>query len=339
MRLLLNHSIAGAADLIALIRRTRPDIHVTVTHERKDTPITIEADLLLPEPPQTRDMSAQDYAAWLLGIALAHDADLILPYRRREELAGFREKFSAQRIRLLTAADPEVMRFLEEKPSLLSKMDAAGVPIIPFRLFMGSDAYAVLRAEGDLFSDHPGPLCVKPASGIYGAGFRIIRDTLPVRATLSGLSTLELPDVAFRALLGALPAPEPMMLMPYLRGVERSVDFACYEGRLLGSVTRVKTSTSQLLCHDPYGEELAGLIAQIFQLTGVLNLQTMEDESGTQRLMEVNTRASGGIGMTGLTDVNLPDLLLRALDGEMLGTPARVSGEVRVGRRDLYWQV
>lgn len=100
------------------------------------------------------------------------------------------------------------------------------------------------------------------------------------------------------------------MLMPFLEGPERSVDFSCYEGHLLGTVTRVKAKTSQMLFHDSYGEELAGLIAQTFKLTGVLNLQTIEDASGTQRLMEVNTRASGGIGMTGLTNVNLPALCL-----------------------------
>jgi hypothetical protein len=339
LRILFNHNISGAADLIKLMRGARPDLHVIATHERRDTPIALEADRLLPEPPETRLMSPDAYAGWLLQIAIVEGAELVLPYRRREELAGFRDWFSARGIRLLTASDSNTMAFLEDKPLFLGRMKADGVPVTPFRRFEGVEEYERLRAEGELFPDHPGHLCVKPASGIYGAGFRIIRDELPAMAPLSGLSTLELPDVAFRAILGALRRPEPMMLMPFLEGLERSVDFSCHEGRLLGTVTRVKAGTSQRLLHDPYGEELAQFVAQTFRLTGILNLQTIEDTGGTQRLMEVNTRASGGIGMTGLTDVNLPALLLDAIDGTKSNLPARVTGEIQAARRELFWSV
>jgi len=63
----------------------------------------------------------------------------------------------------------------------------------------------------------------------------------------------------------------------------------------------------------------------------------MEDATGTQRLLEVNSRTSGGIGMTGLTSVNLPSLLLDALEGNMPGVPERVEGDVVAGRREIFW--
>jgi hypothetical protein len=230
------------------------------------------------------------------------------------------------------------MRLLEEKPALLSRMEEIGVPVIPFRLFTGPAGYGALREAAHPFPEHPGTLCVKPATGIYGAGFRILRDRLPEGSPLSALSTLELPEVAFRALLDALPAPEPMMLMPYLTGPERSVDFACLDGRLLGTVTRVKASTSQRLYHDPVGEGMAEQVARTFRLSGVLNLQTIEDASGLQRLMEVNSRASGGVGMTGLTNVNLPGLLLDALDEAFPDQTARVRKPIKVGKRETFWE-
>lgn len=129
------------------------------------------------------------------------------------------------------------------------------------------------------------------------------------------------------------------MLMPLMPGPERSVDFACYEGRLLGTVTRIKTLTSQTLYHDSYGEELAELVAETFKLTGVLNLQTIEDAVGKQRLLEVNSRTSGGIGMSRETNINLPGMLLHALLGKSSPNPARLSGEIRAGRREVYWSV
>jgi predicted ATP-grasp superfamily ATP-dependent carboligase len=282
-------------------------------------------------------MNPEIYAEWLLGVAVAERAELVIPYRRRDELAQFRDRFAEHGVQLLTASDEPTMRLLEEKPDLLERMERLGVPITPFRLFTGLAEYEQLRAGGAPFPDHPGDLCVKPASGIYGAGFRILREQIGHRTPLSALSSLELADPAFRAMLGALPGSERMMLMPLLPGLERSVDFACLDGRLLGTVTRVKTLTSQRLHHDQAGEDLAALVARTFRLTGVLNLQTMDDASGTPRLLEVNSRTSGGIGMTGLTNVNLPGLLLDALYCVVPGTVARTEEEVIAGRREVFW--
>ena len=337
MRILFNHHISGAADVIDLMRRAQPGLFVIATHERDDTPIRLVADRFLAEPLDTRRMTPDAYADWLLGIALSEKAELVIPYRRRDELAPFRGHFADCGIRLLTASDKETMRLLEEKPKLLDRMAEAGVPITPFRLFRGLADYEQLRASDDLFPDHPGDLCVKPASGIYGAGFRILRERISDQTPLSALSTLEVPEPAFRATLAALPGAEQMMLMPLLPGPERSVDFACYEGRLLGTVTRIKTLTSQKMCHDRRGEELADLVARTFGLSGVLNIQTMEDAAGTARLLEVNSRTSGGVGMTGLTNLNLPGLLLDALQGMILAGPLRVSGEIVAGRRETFW--
>lgn len=336
-RILFNHHISGAADTIELMRRSRPGLFMIATHERADTPIRLVADRFLPEPASTRALSPDAYADWLLTVALEERAELVIPYRRRDELARFRGRFAERGVRLLTAADEQTMRLLEDKPDLLQRLERFGVPITPFRLFTGLSEYERLRSGPPPFPDHPGDLCVKPASGIYGAGFRILRERIGERTPLSALSSLELAEPAFRALLSALPGAEQMMLMPLLPGPERSVDFACLEGRLLGTVSRVKTLTSQRLHHDPLGEELAALVARTFRLTGVLNLQTMEDATGTPRLLEVNSRASGGIGMTGLTNVNLPGLLLNALSGVMPDAPVRADGEVLAGRREVFW--
>jgi biotin carboxylase len=337
MRILFNHHISGAADMIELMRRVRPDLFVIATHERTDTPIRIVADRFLAEPTSTQALIPDAYADWLLEVALAERAELVIPYRRRDELARSRDRFTEHGVRLLTASDEPTMRLLEEKPELLERMERLGVPITPFRLFTGLAEYEQLRANGAPFPDHPGDLCVKPASGIYGAGFRILREQIGHRTPLASLSSLELADPAFRAMLGALPGAERMMLMPLLPGPERSVDFACLDGSLIGTVTRVKTLTSQRLHHDQAGEDLAALVARTFRLTGVLNLQTMEDASGTPRLLEVNSRTSGGIGMTGLTNVNLPGLLLDALYRVVPETVARTEGEVIAGRREVFW--
>lgn len=42
--------------------------------------------------------------------------------------------------------------------------------------------------------------------------------------------------------------------------------------------------------------------------------------------------------MTGLTDVNLPGLLLGALDGEIPAEPVRVGRTARGGKREIFWE-
>lgn len=236
----------------------------------------------------------------------------------------------------MTAADEETMLLLEDKPNLLSRIADAGMPVTPFRLFRGLEEYERLRLIKDLFPDHSGDLCVKPASGIYGAGFRILREQIPNHIPFSGLTTLELFEPAFRIFLSGLAKAEFMMLMPLLPGPEHSVDFACFNGRLLGTVTRVKMGSSQLIRHDQHGEELAALVARTFNLTGILNLQMINDSVGTPRLLEVNSLMSGGVGMTGLSNVDLAGLLLNAVEGQFPSDPARVSVEFRTGRRECF---
>lgn len=350
MRLLINHTIAGAADFIEMARRDDPTLFVVATHERDDTPISLQADVFLHESKGHRQLEPEAYAHWLLTLAQEHEVDVVMPYRRRDELASFSGLFTAAGIKLLVAASPQHMTFIEDKAAFLDEVAGLRVPITPFALFEDVAGYNGLRARHSLdalFPGHRGPLCVKPSSGIYGAGFRIIRedgvgsDAWPSQATrLSDISTLETSHGAFRALLGSLPGKQTMMLMPFMPGVERSVDFACLDGRLLGTVTRVKQGTSQRLFHDQAAEDLADLLARRYTLSGVLNLQTIEDDKGVQRLMELNTRASGGIGMTGLTNVNLPGLLFRAIaGGEISSMPDRVEDEIRVARREVFWKV
>ena len=114
MRILFNHHISGAADVIELMRRARPGLFVIATHERHDTPIRLVADRFLAEPSDTRRMTPDAYADWLLGVALAEKAELVIPYRRRDEMARFRDRFAGRGIRLLTASEENTMRLLEE---------------------------------------------------------------------------------------------------------------------------------------------------------------------------------------------------------------------------------
>lgn len=85
-------------------------------------------------------------------------------------------------------------------------------------------------------------LCIKPSNGVGGFGFRRIVDneTPGAAAQLLGSDMLVIGLGALRHALQQEPLKYHIMLMPYLKGPERSTDIACLDGRLLGAVTRTR---------------------------------------------------------------------------------------------------
>jgi len=120
--------------------------------------------------------------------------------------------------------------------------------------------------------------------------------------------------------------------MEYLPGPEYSVDLAARNGDMLAAVVRQKplTGMGQLLVDFPEMLKAARRLVGEFDLNGVINIQFRDHSDGGARLLEINPRASGGIGMSCMSGVNLPDVALRAfLDSDYAPTTRPVLG-VRV---------
>lgn len=328
MRIFFNHHISSLRD--TLIQISDLDVHCAASHKRNDSPIKHVVDDFVLEP----DLSGEDpeYVRWVLDQAIAFEADTMIPYRAREALANHKPLFDASGIRLITAADVSGLRLIEHKPSLLALADRLGLRTSPFVTCKGADEFRRLADNS-----FPGAqLCIKPAIGIYGSGFRKLSlDVSDTHAALiQGKSVATVSQFAM-ALEDQNDKTE-WMLMPFLPGRERSVDFACLDGRLLGCVTRVKSATHQLVCHDPIAEDMAETLARNLKLSGVLNLQTLEDSNGIQYLLELNSRTSGGIGIASMSNVNLPKLFISALMGHDTGLPERVLRNRRIAKASTY---
>ena len=183
-----------------------------------------------------------------------------------------------------------------------------------------------------------GQLCIKPAHGIYAEGFKILFDEQAENAFAIAVKD-QRPHISLqtlrRVVKDAATLPK-MMTMPFLPGRERSVDFACLEGRLLGAVTREKNGSVQHVEHNPEAASIAERLVSALGLSGLANLQTLEGADGLQYLLEVNSRAAGGIGMTAFSGVNLPGLLVSALKGNMPDEPVFPVQRIGVMRRQVY---
>ncbi|HEX8478952.1 MAG TPA: ATP-grasp domain-containing protein, partial [Telluria sp.] len=101
-------------------------------------------------------------------------------------------------------------------------------------------------------------------------------------------------------------------LMEYLDGHEYSVDCVGDNGRLVAAVARKKPRTAgrgQLI--DMRDDILAATttLAADFGLNGCFNVQYREGGDAL-RLLEINPRMSGGIGMACVAGPNLPYIAL-----------------------------
>jgi predicted ATP-grasp superfamily ATP-dependent carboligase len=252
---------------------------------------------------------------------------VFIPYLYREDLSRHIKAFEASGVRLLVAGPHDVMTVLENKPQFLTELGDLGIKGTPFLTYDDIDSF---QSAWDKMAGSYDALCIKPSRGIYGAGFCVvgpdIDDLTCMMTSMRHKVSLDL----YKSLLSTSKERREMMLMPYLQGVERSVDFACLDGELIASVTRRKCGRTQIIEHDEFHHNIARRIVQEFGLSGVLNLQTLEDTNGVPYVLEVNSRTSGGIHKTLHSGVNLPLLLLRKLAGKRPETRLRATS-CRVG--------
>jgi hypothetical protein len=339
MHIHFNHHISCIRDIIELIRAAHPDVTVSASHARQDHGLESVLERVIPEMPANADGSMPaGYTRWLIEVATQEKADVVVPYRHRHDLSAQRGCFEQDGLRLLTCGPHDVMSLIEDKTSLLDMAERSGQRISPFRSWVDAQGFG---ASLDHFGAALGGgtrLCVKPARGIYGEGFNILYDEHAADAFQTAVCDLR-PHVSvqtLRKIVEAAGRVDKMMTMPFLPGRERSVDFACLDGRLLGAVTREKHGAVQFVGHDPVAFGIAADLVPALGLSGLANLQTLEGADGLQYLLEVNSRAAGGIGMTAHSGVNLPGLLVSALKGDVPDTPVVPKGRVRILRRQIY---
>jgi len=281
------------------------------SHVDPENPVRDCADVFLQEP---ATLDPATYADWALECATRHDISLVVVQRHATVLWAARQRFEGRGIRLQIAAAPDMRRILDDKIAFQADIAAPDVErrgvrghaVHPFSTLAEFDAaWTAMTAAG--LAQHG--LCAKPASGIFGAGFRRIEeDTNEMARILSGDPDAEfrMSLAAYRSALSGAREPVRQLLMPFLPGLERSVDFVARDGDLLCAVVRAKTGKVQRLETSGPSVLMARVLADRYHLNGLCNLQTREDSAGREAILEINPRMSGGMAMSCLAGVNLP---------------------------------
>ncbi|QIK38735.1 hypothetical protein GWK36_12940 [Caldichromatium japonicum] len=161
-------------------------------------------------------------------------------------MAEYAMQFTEIGIRVLSVAAPQILALLQDKArfaELGSRLPVPTPETIPFRTLAEFDAaYERLRFVYDA-------LCIKPAQGVYGAGFRLVREGEDgLDGLLQGGSHSIQLDCLRRLLAQGMPA-QTWLLMEYLPGPEYSLDAVADGNRLVALIQREKRE-------DLYGQRL-----------------------------------------------------------------------------------
>ncbi|KRU21945.1 ATP-grasp domain-containing protein [Psychrobacter piscatorii] len=248
---------------------------------------------------------------FVLEHAKENNVKVLLTGRNGVDYEAHRAAFEAAGIRLLTGATSvAALESIEDKFSFMQQCHQHNIPV--------ADAWRfdnVTELEALLTEHSHQPLCVKPVVGIFAQGFwRLDSGKEPDEHHDSfehlyfteekKINTAQFINAYTNSLM-VRERPIPMLLMPYLSGQEYSIDVVCEYGEVLAAVTRYKTGKIQHIGYEQSVMDVVIPLIKVFGCDGIVSVQTKADDDGQHRVLEINSRPSGGIGYTTHSDVDL----------------------------------
>ncbi|WP_405551718.1 ATP-grasp domain-containing protein [Streptomyces sp. NBC_01171] len=315
VRVWLNRTYAENVFFMDQLRRNPSDraVEIHATHADPDSPVLAAADTAALEP---EGLSPAGYVEYALDQCARRGIDVFVPRLHQAAIVAHRADFAAAGTALL-APTPEAVAVFEDKVTAYEVVRSVGVPVPPwFRVRTADElvsAVEELEAAGHR-------ACFKPASGAGGVGFRMITRSPFSLAHLSGFPSpyVQL-DLAVSALREA-EEPVDLLVMPRLEQPEVSVD--CLTGpdnRVRLMVGRTKNGRRRGFTLDERWLAPARLIAEGFGLHYLSNIQ-FRMLGDRPVLLDVNTRAAGGLHQLSLCGVNAPWAAVQLALGEDPGT-------------------
>ncbi|HWS39749.1 MAG TPA: ATP-grasp domain-containing protein [Arenimonas sp.] len=284
---------------------------------------------------EPKGLSATEYRNWCLNFAKENDIQIFVPGKEASLISGSHDLFEAGGTRVLSATRPDMLDILHNKATFYAFVKSIFAPPPVWKAISNNIEFELAFDE---LSSLSAQLCIKPAVSVFGIGFRRIRtDKSDFDLMMQG-SDHQISLHSLKEMLKQADVFPTLLLMEYLAGNEYSVDCLCNEGELVCAVPRKKNfqvGDGQLI--DDRADIISAcneIVSQFF-LNGYINIQFREGDQGL-RVLEVNPRMSGGIGMACLSGINLPYLGLAGFDRgyECIDIPELVKG-ARVGEINL----
>lgn len=297
LTLWIAESYSCQKDLIHLLKTaifSKP-IRIIASHSLQRAELKHYADLFIQQP------TVEDAAEWLLAQCIAHQVSLLFSGKHGHVLEAKRQAFEAQGIVLVTGAiGVEHHTQINNKYDFTQRCLAENLPAIPCTQIQNVQQLELAIAA---HKQHFVQICAKPVTGVYGVGFVQLRDDVNYFQKFQS-STLCNTQQFIEAYAQLNPAID-YLILPFLTGIECSVDIACAHGKVLAQVTRVKSGLSQQCEIAHPCQSWSDALVALFHCDGLINIQYKQDEQQQWHVLEINPRPAGGFAYGQHTGINL----------------------------------
>ncbi len=302
----LKNQLNDSFNIIASHRHNRPEIF-----EFADKIYREPSESFINDEAQAMSASATPRWQFVLEHAKANNVKVLLTGRNGIDYETHREIFDAAGIRLLTGAmSVAALESIEDKFAFMQQCHEHSIPVADAWRFDNTAELEALLAE----HGHQ-PLCVKPVVGIFAQGFWRLDTGKSEDSAYDSFEHLYFTEEkkintaqfinAYNNSVMVHKRPIPMLLMPYLSGQEYSIDVVCEYGEVLAAVTRYKTGKIQHIGYEQSVMDVVIPLIKAFGCDGIVSVQTKADDDGQHRVLEINSRPSGGIGYTTHSGIDL----------------------------------
>ena len=316
MRIWFNKTFSTISAVLNNLRQSDSsgDLTLICTHVHSTASAFLAADEYYLEP---AELTGDAYLEWCVDFCRQHNVTLFWPGKEAALISKHHTYFQAIGVQVLSVADYDTLTLLHDKARFYTDLNPEVAKAMDFIPVNNRDAFD--NAVKTLSVKHK-TLCVKPAISVFGLGFRILdaqRDS--ITQLLKGVE-YQIPLNELRQGMNNTPEFKTLLVMEHLGGHEWSVDCTARHGDLLYAVQRKK---SELLGHGQLIDnnvELQGMVTRLtthYRLNGLFNIQFKDGANGP-RLLEINPRPSGGVGMACLAGVNLPLVVLQSIKGNAI---------------------
>jgi carbamoylphosphate synthase large subunit len=306
-RIWFNQGYSSVRDALVMIREEAGDtVSLLASHRDPHAPVMHVADEVLLEPTVSRSTPEGEaaYLEFCLKICEAKGIDLFVAQAGRAALADHKEAFAAIGTKLSVPADRATLQVIDDKALFYEAALAAGIPMPWTREINDVEGFDAAIAK---LEDAGLVACVKPPKGVFGGGFWKLKSERRLFETLMNPDGHEIAPSVMRAAI-AEETSKRLLVLEHLAGPEWSVDCVCNNGELIVGVGRRKLARAQRLEVDGPIMDIARLAVRSFGLSGLINVQCKAaNADGTDvRLLEINSRMSGGCLYTRYAGVKLP---------------------------------
>ncbi|MFB2589050.1 ATP-grasp domain-containing protein [Acinetobacter sp. c1-l78] len=290
--------VLTAQELLRILKNQgiEQKFHIIASHEQRRPEITDSADIVLQEPKQNK-------IDWVIEQAKKYQVKLLIAGQNTKQFIQAKARFAEHGITVLAGMnDIEKLNQINDKSLFTEICQSQNIDVVAASTVHNHEemqlAYEYWAKQGEV--------CVKPTQGVFASGFWILDPQASPFAAFANSQNFRVHPQTFIDSYAKLDNPPAYLVMPFLEALECSVDMFCINGRIQSAVARYKHEGDYQSLHlDDPAIDLAREVVNLFGCDGLVNLQARYNDKGQLYVLEINARASGGIGYTFLSGHNI----------------------------------